>query len=71
MLASPEPVTLSHAFPPGLRYLTPAVARSLFEFPADMAPVPVEVNRLNNQILVRYHAEGWERYADGRPMTHP
>ena len=71
VLASPEPVTLSHAFPPGLRYLTPAVAPSLFDFPADMAPVPVEVNRLNNQILVRYHAEGWERYADGRPMTHP
>ena len=69
VLASPEPPTLSPAFPPGLRYLTSAIARSLFEFPADMAPVPVEVNRLNNQILVQYHAEGWEQYAESRPVT--
>ena len=67
VLASPEPLALSDAFPPKLRFLTPAVARSLFEFPADMAAVPVEVNQLNNQILVRYHAEGWDRYARRRP----
>ena len=71
VLASAEPLALSDAFPPGLRYLTPAIARSLFEFPADMAPVPAEVNRLNNQILVQYHAEGWEQYARSRPMSHP
>ena len=59
VLASPEPLALSDALPPDLRFLTPATARSLFEFPADMAAVPVEVNRLNNQILVQYHAEGW------------
>ena len=28
-----------------------------------MDAVPVEVNRLNNQILVRYHTDGWSRYA--------
>ena len=67
VLASPEPLAPSDAFPPGLRYLTPAIARSLFEFPADMAPLPVEVNQLNNQILLQYHAEGWEEYARGRP----
>ena len=67
VLASPEPLSLSDALPPGLRFLTPAVARSLFEFPADMGAVPVEVNRLNNQILVQYHAEGWDRYARSRP----
>ena len=65
VLASAEPLALSDAFPPGLRFLTPAVARSLFEFPADMAAVPVEVNRLNNQVLVRYHAAGWTHYARG------
>ncbi len=67
VLASPEPLPLSEAFPPGLRYLTPAIARSLFEFPADMAALPVEVNQLNNQILVQYHAAGWEQYARSRP----
>ena len=57
-----RPLPAPGAFPPGLRFLTPAIARTLFEFPADMGAVPVEVNHLNNQILVRYHADGWERY---------
>ena len=67
VLASPQPLALSDALPEKLRFLTPAILRSLFEFPADMAAVPVEVNRLNNQILVQYHAEGWNRYARSRP----
>ena len=66
VLASGAPLAVPEAFPPGLRFLTPAVAGTLFEFPADMEAVPVEVNHLNNQILVRYHAAGWERYARGR-----
>ena len=38
---------------------------SPIEFPADVAAAPVEVKvkRLNNQVLVRYHAAGWTRYA--------
>ena len=71
VLASHAPLAAPEAFPPGLRYLTPAVARTLFEFPADMAALPVEVNQLNNQILVRYHAAGWERYAAGRREAAP
>ncbi len=67
VLASHAPLPVPSAFPPGLRFLTPATAATLFEFPADMAAVPVEVNHLNNQILVQYHAAGWERYARGRP----
>ena len=63
---APPPPTPA-AFPPGLRFLTPAIAATLFEFPADMAALPVEVNHLNNQILVQYHAAGWERYVQGRP----
>ena len=67
VLASGAPLPAPTEFPPGLRFLTPAVAPMLFEFPADMGAVPVEVNHLNNQILVRYHADGWERYSRGRP----
>ena len=63
VLASREPYRAPDRFVPGLRYLTPAVARSLFEFPADMDAVPVEVNHLNNQVLVQYHTAGWSRYA--------
>ena len=33
------------------------------EFPAGVAAAPVEVNRLNDRIVVRCHAEGRARYA--------
>ena len=32
---------------------------ALFEFPLDMTPVSVEVNRLHNQALVRYYENEW------------
>ena len=62
IVASRAPFRVPERFPDGLRFLTPAVARSLFEFPPDMASVPVEVNHLNNQILVHYHRDGWDQY---------
>ncbi len=38
-----------------------ASLKTMFAFAPDMARVPVEVNRLNNQILVRYFEEEWRR----------
>ncbi|WP_371324329.1 polyamine aminopropyltransferase [Dechloromonas sp. ZY10] len=43
------------------RFLTPETLPGLFVFPADMARLPVEPNRLNNQALVRYFEEEWRR----------
>jgi spermidine synthase len=34
----------------------------LFMMPADLGPVPVEINRLDNQSLVRYYESEWRRY---------
>ena len=67
VLASREPYRRPDALPPGLRFLTPEGLPSLFEFPADMAALPVAVNQLNNQILVQYHTEGWGDYTGARP----
>jgi spermidine synthase len=53
------------AYPPGLRFLTPAGTEALFTFPPDMGPVPVEVNRLDNQVLVQYYGAEWRRIAPG------
>ena len=53
--------SLPKSFPVETRYLTPDTLNTMFDFPADMARVPVEVNRLNNQILVRYFEEEWHR----------
>lgn len=43
------------------RFLTPEVTRGMFAFPKDMERVPAEVNRLNNQVLVRYFEREWRR----------
>lgn len=46
-----------------LKFLSPETLAEVFEFPRDMQPVGVEINRLNNQMLVRYFEEEWARYA--------
>jgi len=48
--------------PAGLRFLDDAAMKGLFIFAADLGPVPVEVNRLDNQVLVRYYESEWRRY---------
>ena len=62
VLAGTEPYLPPATLPTGLRFLTAAAVPALFHFPADMQPVPVEPNRLNTQVLVRYYAEDWEKY---------
>jgi spermidine synthase len=48
--------------PPGLRFLNDETMASLFVLPADAGPVPAEVNRLDNQVLVRYYEADWRRW---------
>lgn len=48
--------------PPGLRFLNDASLAAMFVIPEDLGPVPVEINRLDNQVLVRYHESEWRRY---------
>jgi spermidine synthase len=43
------------------RFLTPEITPTLFQFPKDMARVDAEVNRLNNQVLVRYFEREWRQ----------
>jgi spermidine synthase len=43
------------------RFLTPEATPGLFVFPGDMARVEAEVNRLNNQVLVRYFEQEWRQ----------
>ena len=47
----------------GLRFLDAENFAALSHFPPDMARVAVEVNRLNNQALVRYFEDEWARYS--------
>jgi len=47
--------------PDSLRFLTPALVAQSFDFPRDMGPVAVRPNRLNDQILVRYYGEEFDK----------
>lgn len=58
-----------HPFPPPtnlhlpMRYLDAATLASMFVISPDMASVPVEINRLDNQMLVRYYEEEWKKWS--------
>jgi spermidine synthase len=60
-LAGREPWQAPLHYPPGLRFLTAEIMSGLLLFPPDMAPVDAEINRLNNQILVRYYEHEWRQ----------
>ncbi|WP_131536937.1 polyamine aminopropyltransferase [Pedobacter nototheniae] len=44
---------------PGLRFMSKESLDLMLYFPKDMAKVETEVNKLNNQILVKYFEEEW------------
>ena len=62
VLAGHTPFSAPTALPDGLRFVTPRVVADMFAFPPDMDSVPTEVNRLDNQVLVRYFESEWGRY---------
>jgi len=62
MLASPAGFEIPQTPPAFARSLSPQVLTSMFDFPPDMARVPSQVNRLNNQALVHYYDEEWRQW---------
>jgi spermidine synthase len=49
--------------PPDMKFLSVSTVPKMFDFPVDMQPVPAEINRLNDQILVRYYEKEWKDIA--------
>ena len=47
---------------PGLRFLNDDSLAALFLLGPDLGPLPAEVNRLNNQILVQYYEGEWRKW---------
>lgn len=45
--------------PEELRFLNDQMLNNLFDLPVDIQPMETELNRLNNQILVRYYDQEW------------
>ena len=48
--------------PPGLKFLDDQTLSAMFTLSKDIEPVPVEINRLDNQALVRYYEGEWKRF---------
>lgn len=61
VIGSRRDYVIPQKIPVPVRYVTPDTMKTMFDFPADMSRVPAEVNRLNNQVLVRYFEEDWRR----------
>jgi spermidine synthase len=62
-LASPRPFPLPTKLPPAkLSYLDASTLASLFEIPSDMSELPTDVNHLDNQALVTYYLDEWDRW---------
>ena len=60
--AGHAPYRLPTHLPEGLKFLTVDNLPQIFDFPLDMRRVPTEVNRLDNQVLVRYFEKEWGYY---------
>ncbi len=56
------PAALPVSVAPSLRYLNDETLRQLFILPSDLRRVPAEINRLDNQSLVRYYEDEWSRW---------
>lgn len=65
-LARTAPAARPDDLPAGLllqlRFLNNRTYRNLFDLPEDAGPVPVEINRLDNQMLVRYYEAEWKNW---------
>jgi len=61
-LARLKPFEQPEHAPGGLRFLDDQAMASLFLMPTDLGPVPVDINRLDNQVLVRYYDSEWKRW---------
>ncbi|HAA48915.1 MAG TPA: polyamine aminopropyltransferase [Planctomycetaceae bacterium] len=65
VLASREPVALPEEVPVGLDFLNRQSLAAMFQLPVDLQPVPVDINRLDNQVLVRYYDDEWKKWQPG------
>lgn len=60
IIARIRPVYKSPAvFPGGMKFISAGGLKQMLYFPKDMVEVPAEVNKLNNQVLVKYFEEEW------------
>jgi spermidine synthase len=60
VIGSNRDYELPSSLPAGLRFIDLKSLPTLFQFPPDMAPLPMPPNRLNDQVLVRLYDQDWK-----------
>ncbi len=60
VLAGTHEYTLPTSLPAGLRFVNVEGLPALFQFPPDMAQLPMPPNQLNSQVLVRAYENDWK-----------
>ena len=60
IIASLRDYSMPKSLPAGLRFLSVATLPALFQFPPDMARMPMPANTLNDQVLVRAYDRDWK-----------
>jgi spermidine synthase len=65
-LATPQPSSvpteISAEVAPHLRFLDRTALAALFQFPIDLHRIETDINRLDNQALVRYYDSEWRKW---------
>jgi spermidine synthase len=61
-LARTQPFDTPRTAPPGLKFLDNDSLAAMFTLPNDIGPLDTEVNRLDNQVLVRYYEGEWQKF---------
>lgn len=61
VMASKQPLQFTQALPESLLYYSPKTFDAMCVFPKDIEHRNVDINRLNNQVLVRYFEEEWSK----------
>jgi spermidine synthase len=61
-LARSSPFVVPRNPMPGLKFLDDQTLVGMFTLSKDIEPVPVEINRLDNQALVRYYESEWRKF---------
>ena len=65
-LATPQPSSvpteISAEVAPHLRFLDRTALAALFHFPIDLHRIETDINRLDNQALVRYYDSEWRKW---------
>ncbi len=60
VLAGFREYEIPSSLPRGLRFISAEGLPALFQFPPDMAPLPMPANHLNDQVLVRAYDQDWK-----------